>query len=66
MPDSRRILMGDGGRHFWILDTRTKQAKSIYSGGRDVLGPPRITADGRAAYYSRRVTEADIHLMSLR
>ena len=66
MPDSRRVLMGDGGKQFWLLDTQTKQTKVIYSGGRDVLGPPRLTADGRTAYYSRRVTEADIHLMTLR
>jgi TolB protein len=66
LPDSRRVLMGDGGKQFWLLDTQTKQTKAIYSGGRDVLGPPRLTADGRTAYYSRRVTEADIHLMTLR
>ena len=66
LPDSRRVLFGDGGKHFWVLDTQTKQSKAIYSGGRDVLGPPRLTADGHTAYYSRRVTEADIHLMTLR
>jgi Tol biopolymer transport system component len=66
LPDSRRVLMGDGGKHFWVLDTATRQAKEIYSGGRDVLGQPRITRDGRTAYYSRRVTEADVHLMSLK
>jgi eukaryotic-like serine/threonine-protein kinase len=66
LPDSRRVLFGDGGKNFWLLDTQTKQTKVIYSGGRDVLGPPRLTADGRTMYYSRRVTEADIHLMTLR
>ena len=66
LPDSRRVLMGDGGKQFWLLDTQTKQTKVIYSGGRDVLGPPRLAADGRTMYYSRRVTEADIHLMTLR
>jgi Tol biopolymer transport system component len=66
LADSRRILFGDGGKNFWVLDTQTKERRTIYSGGRDVLGPPRLTADGRTAYYSRRVTEADIHLMTLR
>lgn len=66
LPDSRRVLFGDGGKHFWILDSQTKLTRTIYTGGRDVLGPPRLTADGRTAYYSRRVTEADIHLMTLR
>src|SRR5439155_11686622 len=23
LPDNRRIVMGDGGRHFWILDSQT-------------------------------------------
>jgi eukaryotic-like serine/threonine-protein kinase len=64
LPDSRHVLFGDGGGHFWVLDTLTKATKTVYSGGRDVLGPPRLTADGRMAFFSRRVTEADIYLMS--
>lgn len=66
LPDSRRILFGDLGRNFWVVDAQTKQTKAIYSGGRDVLGPPRLTRDGRTAFYSRRVNEADIWLMTLR
>jgi Tol biopolymer transport system component len=66
LPDSRRILFGDGGKHFWVLDTATRETRSIFSAGRDVLGPPRITPDGRVAVYSRRITESDVHLMTLR
>jgi serine/threonine protein kinase len=66
LPDSRRILFGDGGRHIWVLDTQTKQSRIVYSGGRDVLGPPRVSVDGKQLYYSRRVTEADIQLITLR
>jgi serine/threonine protein kinase len=66
MADNRHVLMGDGGKHFWLLDTKTKEARQVYSGGRDVLGPPRPTIDGRAIFYPRRVTESDIHLMTLR
>jgi len=66
LPDSRRLLFGDGGRNFWVVDVQTKQPKKIYSGGRDVLGPPRLTRDGRTAVYSRRVNEADVWLMTLR
>jgi len=66
LPDSRRVLFGDGGKRYWILDTQTKETTAIYSAGRDVLGPPRLARDGRTMYYSRRVTEADIHMMSLR
>jgi Tol biopolymer transport system component len=65
LPDSRRLLFGDGGRNFWIVDGQTKDAKSIYSGGRDVLGPPHLTLDGRSIFYTRRITEADIWLMTL-
>jgi hypothetical protein len=31
-----------------------------------VLGPPRLTKDGTAMYYSQRHTEADIWLVTLR
>jgi Tol biopolymer transport system component len=66
LPDSRHLLFGDGGKNFWLVDSQTKQVRKIYSGGRDVLGPPRLTRDGRHAFYSRRVTEADIWLMTLK
>ena len=65
LPDSRRILFGDGGRNFWLVDSQTRETTKIYSGGRDVIGPPRLTRDGRTAFYSRRVTEGDIWLMTL-
>jgi hypothetical protein len=30
-----------------------------------VIGPPRLTRDGRTIYFSRRVTESDIWLVNL-
>jgi len=66
LPDSRRVLFGDGGKHFWVMDTVTKERHTVYSGGRDVLGPARLTPDGRTAVYSRRITESDVHLMTLK
>jgi Tol biopolymer transport system component len=66
LPDSRHIFFGDGGKNFLVMDTVTKQVRTVYSGGRDTLGPPRLTRDGRHAYYSRRGTEADIWLMTLK
>jgi hypothetical protein len=36
----------------------------IYSTTRDVIGPPRLTRDGRSIYFTRRVTEADVWLVS--
>jgi Tol biopolymer transport system component len=62
--DSRRILFVFRGREFWVLDTRTKQTKKIYSTIWHTLGPPRVTRDARFAYFSRRVTEGDIYLLT--
>jgi eukaryotic-like serine/threonine-protein kinase len=63
-PDSRRVLLTSKGKEYWVLDTRTKQAQKIYSTVWDVIGPPRMTRDGRSIVLSRRVTEADIYLLS--
>ena len=65
LPDSRRLLFVSGGRDFWVVDSQSKQARKIYSTTRDVLGPPRLTRDGRDAYFSRRVTESDVWLVTL-
>ena len=67
LPDSRRILfVSGGGKAFYIVDRVTKQWKKIVSAGRDVLGPPRLTRDGRHIFYSRRVTEADLWMVTLK
>jgi Tol biopolymer transport system component len=62
--DSRRILFVNKGNEFWVVDARTKQTRKIYSTTRDVLGPPRMTSDGRSIFFSRRVTESDIYLLT--
>jgi Tol biopolymer transport system component len=64
LADGRRILFVSRGREFWVVDTRTKQAKKIYSTTRDVLGPPRVTRNARDVFFSRRVTESDIYLLA--
>ena len=64
-PDSRRILFVSRGREFHVLDTRTNTTTLIYSTLRDTLGPPRLTRDGRRAFFSRRVTESDIWMVNL-
>ena len=66
LPDSSRILFVSRGREFHIFDTRTKTTKQIFSVVRDTLGPPRLSRDGRAAFFSRRVTEADVWIATLR
>jgi eukaryotic-like serine/threonine-protein kinase len=60
LPDSRRLLFVSRGREFHVIDLQTKQARKIYSSSRDVLGPPQLSRDGRAMYFTRRVTESDI------
>jgi Tol biopolymer transport system component len=62
--DSRRLLFVFRGKEFWGVDSRTKQTRKIYSTIWDVLGPPRMTRDGRSVFYSRRVTEGDIYLLT--
>ncbi|MGH9221964.1 MAG: TolB family protein, partial [Vicinamibacterales bacterium] len=64
-PDSRRILFVSRGREFHVFDTRTNTTTLIYSTLRDTLGPPRLTRDGRRAFFSRRVTESDIWMVNL-
>ena len=64
-PDSRHVLFVSGGTTFFFVDAQTKATRRIFSADRDVIGPPRLTKDGRTAYFSRRVTESDIWLFTL-
>ena len=70
LPDNRHILFVSGpegpGKAFYIVDRVTKQWKKIFTAGRDVLGPPRVSRDGRRIFYSRRVTEADLWMVTLK
>ena len=65
LPDSRRLMFVSGGRGFYVADTRTRQVEKIFSVERDIIGPPQLTRDGREAYFTRRVTEGDIWLLTL-
>jgi Tol biopolymer transport system component len=65
LPDSRRVLFVSGGTAIHIVDRETKQVRQVFTVGRDVIGPPQLTRDGRAVYYTRRVTEADLWLLTL-
>ncbi|HUG40085.1 MAG TPA: hypothetical protein VMM12_06360, partial [Longimicrobiales bacterium] len=66
LPDSRRILFGSGGPGFQLLDTRTGDVGQVYSSDWDIIGPPRLTRDARQVFYSRRVTDGDVWLVTLR
>jgi serine/threonine protein kinase len=65
LPDSRHVMFVSGGRDFHVVDARTRKVAKVFSVQRDIIGPPQLTRDGREAYYSRRVTEGDIWLMTL-
>jgi hypothetical protein len=65
LPDSRRLMFVSGGRAFHVVDTRTRKVEKIFSVERDIIGPPQLTRDGREAYFTRRVTEGDIWLLTL-
>jgi Tol biopolymer transport system component len=64
LRDSRHLMFVNGGHDFYVLDTRSKKAGKVFSAPRDIIGPPQLTRDGREAYFSRRVTEGDIWLLT--
>jgi WD40 repeat protein len=66
LPDSHRVLFVAGGKAFFIVDTQSKQVRKIFSVTRDIIGPPQLTRDGKTTYFSRRVTESDIWLLTLK
>ena len=65
LPDSQHVMFVSGGREFDVVDTRTRKVEKVFSVQRDIIGPPQLTRDGREAYFSRRVTEGDIWLLTL-
>jgi Tol biopolymer transport system component len=64
LPDSRRLVFVYEGKKFFVVDRQTKETREIFSVPRDVIGPPRISGDGTQVVFSRRVTEADIWLLT--
>ncbi len=66
LPDGRHLLFVSGGKKFFVIDWESKEVREIYSATWDVLGPPRLTPDGLRMYYSRRGTQADLWLVTLR
>jgi hypothetical protein len=48
-----------------VVDSVTREVREVFSVKRDVLGPPRLTPDGRKIVYSRRTTEADIWILTI-
>jgi Tol biopolymer transport system component len=65
LPDGKHLLFVSGGKEFFVVNVETKEVRSVFSVDRDVIGPPRLSLDGREMYFSRRVTEADIWILTL-
>jgi Tol biopolymer transport system component len=64
LPDSQRLLFVYEGKRFFVVDRETQETREIFSVPRDVIGPPRVSGDGTQVVFSRRVTEADIWLLT--
>jgi hypothetical protein len=47
------------------LDLGTDSVREVYSATQHVLGPPRLTDDAREMFFTRRVTEGDVWLLTL-
>ncbi len=65
LPDSRRVLFVADKRNFYVVDSSSKKVRKVFFVSRDIIGPPQLTRDGKTAYFSRRVTESDIWLVTL-
>jgi eukaryotic-like serine/threonine-protein kinase len=65
LADSRHLLFVSNGHDFYVLDTPSGHARKVFSVQHDIIGPPQVTRDGRDAYFTRRITEGDIWLMTL-
>jgi Tol biopolymer transport system component len=65
LPDNRRVLFVSGGNAFYLADRVTGEVGRVFAVSPDVIGPPQLTRDGRTMYYTRRVTEADIWMVTL-
>jgi Tol biopolymer transport system component len=65
LPDSRQIMFVSDGKEFFVVDSRSKEVQKVFSEERDVIGPPRLSHDGSEVFFTRRVTEADVWLLTL-
>jgi hypothetical protein len=64
LPDNRHVLFVANGKDIFVVDANTKSVRKAFSVKQDVIGPLQISRDGQAAYFSRRVSEADIWLVT--
>ena len=65
LPAGRHLLYVSEGKKFFVVDRESKEVREIYGATSNVLGPPRLTPDGRRMYFSRSGSEADLWLVKL-
>jgi Tol biopolymer transport system component len=65
LPDGQRVLFVAHRNTYYVVDARTREVRTLWSVERDVLGPPRVSRDGRWVYFSRRTTSGDIWMLTL-
>jgi Tol biopolymer transport system component len=66
LKDGRRLLCVSQGHEFVVVDTQSKRKNTIFTETHDVLGAPRLPRDQSYIYFSRRITESGISLVTLR
>jgi serine/threonine-protein kinase len=66
LPDNRRILFVSGGNGFYVVDRESRKVQKIWGSISGVIGPPQLSSDAKTIYFTRRVTEADLWLVTLR
>ena len=66
LKDGRRLLCVSQGHEFIVIDIQSKRKNTIFTEGRDVLGPPRLPRDQSYIYFPRHIRESGISLVTLR
>jgi Tol biopolymer transport system component len=64
LPDGRTLLFVSGGNAFYTVDLATRDVRTVFAVERDVVGPPRLALPTRTLYFTRRITEADIWMVT--
>ncbi len=65
LPDGRHLMFVSEGKAFYVVDRITKDVREVFRVDWDVIGPPGLTADATMMYFSRRVDQADLWLVTL-
>jgi eukaryotic-like serine/threonine-protein kinase len=64
LPDGRTLLFVAGGKAFYTIDRVTREQRRVFAVDHDVIGPPRLSREAGALYFSRRITESDVWMLT--